>query len=124
MDAFLLGGLEDFCTRNELEPPPCLGDAGTVSFAGEPAWDEALSLIALDLDVPQLHVCLRGMAAVTPVHPHCRDGGCGHKLRGLPGFRTGIMRRSFAWLHFVERCPRIHGSLGWIVSTLDRGQVA
>ena len=103
IEAFLLGGFEDFCTRNEFEPAPGLGDVGAVSFEGEAAWDEAPSFEALDLDVPQPHVCFRGMAAVTPAHPHCRDGGCGHRLRGLPGFRTGTMRRSFAWLHFVER---------------------
>lgn len=113
IDGFLLGVFEGFCIRNDPEPVPGpVGDVGAASFgAGEAACDVAPFCGALDLDVPQPHVCFRGIAAVTPAHPHCREGGCGHRLRGLPGFRTGTMRRSFAWLHFVERWPRIQGSL-------------
>lgn len=98
MDAFRLGGFEDFCTRNDAELlPGFVGDPGAVSFGvGDVACDETPFFEAFDFDVPQPHVCLRGIAAVTPAHPHCREGGCGHRLRGLPGFRTGTMRRSFA----------------------------
>lgn len=114
MDAFLLGAFDDFCTRNDAEPFPArAGDAGAgdgAFGAGEASADDP-SLDAPGLDVPQRQVCFRGIAAVTLAHPHCRDGGCGHRLRGRPGFRTGTMRRSLAWLHLVERCPRIHGSL-------------
>lgn len=106
MDAFLLDAFDDFCTRNDAELFPVkAGDAGAgdgAFGAGEVSAEEP-SLDAPGLDVPQRQVCFRGIAAVTLAHPHCRDGGCGHRLRGRPGFRTGTMRRSLAWLHLVER---------------------
>lgn len=113
MDAFLLDAFDDFCTLNDPELfPVTAGDAGTGdgAFGAGEASAEELSLDAPGLDVPQPQVCFRGIAAVTLAHPHWRDGGCGHRLSGRPGFRTGTMRRSLAWLHLVERCPRIHGS--------------
>jgi hypothetical protein len=61
--------------------------------------------------VPQWHVCFRGIAAVTLPHPQGESRGWGHALKGLPGFRTGTMSLSLACVHFVDRWPRMHGSL-------------
>lgn len=60
---------------------------------------------------PHPHLRARGMAAVTLPHEHACSGGWGQTLSGRPGFRTETINRSSAWLHFVERWPRMHGSL-------------
>lgn len=49
------------------------------------------------------------MATLRPPQVQLRPGGQAHELSGRPGFRTGTMTRSLAWLHLVERCPRIQG---------------
>jgi hypothetical protein len=80
---------------------------------------------SISVEGPQLHFCFRGMAAVTAVpeeQEHGFDEGCGHELKGLPGFRTGTMSRSFACVHFVERWPRMHGSQA-IFNPLMRGMM-
>lgn len=68
--------------------------------------------------LPQPHFRVRGIAAVTLVvaQVHPLFGGCGHMLSGRPGLRTGSMTRSAEWLHFVDRWPRMQGSLDKKVS--------
>lgn len=87
------------------------GDMGSELFPDPVFVDWLVGVVATDGElVLQRHCCLRGMAAVTPAHPQFLLGGCGHELNGRPGFRTGTMRRSLAWVHFVDRWPRIQGS--------------
>jgi hypothetical protein len=69
--------------------------------------------------LPQWHVCFLGIAAVTLPQPHACCGGCGQTLSGLPGFLTGTISLSFAWVHFVDRWPRIQGSLDRKVSVFS-----
>lgn len=70
-----------------------------------------LSSSGADAEVPQPHFCFFGIAAVTAAQEQGRDAGCGHELNGRPGFRTGTISRSVACVHFVERWPRMQGSL-------------
>jgi hypothetical protein len=86
-----------------------LGSSGEV--AGLVSSVSALDCGVVLFEVPQPHVCLLGMAAVTVPQLHGFDAGCGHELSGRPGFRTGTMSRSLAWVHLVERWPRMQGSL-------------
>src|SRR3569833_379654 len=71
------------------------------SLLGVPVPADEVEL--LELLPPHRHFWTLGIAAVTPPHPQGLFGGCGHALSGRPGFRTGTISRSFAWLHFVER---------------------
>lgn len=103
-----------FCTR-KLDEEVVEGVGVGLGSSGEVA-GLVSSLSALDcgvvlFEVPQPHVCLLGMAAVTVPQLHGFDAGCGHELSGRPGFRTGTMSRSLAWVHLVERWPRMQGSL-------------
>lgn len=74
------------------------------------SWSPALWPGAFS-EVPQRHFCFLGKAAVTAAQPQGCDEGCGHELSGRPGLRTGTISRSLAWVHLVERWPRMHGSL-------------
>lgn len=107
-DGFLLGfGLADaFCTLNAAL-------VGEMDSAGNGAEDCTVTSIGVVLEVlsPQRQACFFGIAAVTLPQLHGRSRGCGHALSGLPGFRTGTISLSLAWLHFVDRWPRMHGSL-------------
>lgn len=107
-----------FCTRNGVPVVPLMGLPG----AEQPLeWTSCFTIGELegsfcpDLDpeaeVLHRQVCFLGMAAVTAAQEHGLEAGWGHELKGRPGLRTGTMRRSLAWLHFVERWPRIQGSL-------------
>jgi hypothetical protein len=89
------------------------GDRGVFEVEALPLPLAPLTPAALpdDLD-PQPHLRERGRAAVTVAHAQPLFGGCGQMLSGRPGFRTGSITRSLAWLHFVERWPRMQGSLG------------
>lgn len=111
---------EDFCTLKAT----FVGEGTSGGIGGAPAWSKeglldfpglgapfcAAAPCACVL-LPQWHVCFLGMAAVTLPQPHACCGGCGQTLSGLPGFLTGTISLSFAWVHFVDRWPRIQGSL-------------
>lgn len=68
-------------------------------------------LAAADLSPTHSHFLFLGMATVRSLHPQLLPRGWGHSFSGLPGLRTGTMTRSLEWLHVVDRCPRMHGSL-------------
>jgi hypothetical protein len=111
---------EDFCTLNAtfvgegasggIGGPPARSNEELLDFPGPGAPLCAAALCACVL-LPQWHVCFLGIAAVTLPQPHACCGGCGQTLSGLPGFLTGTISLSFAWVHFVDRWPRIQGSL-------------
>lgn len=89
------------------------GDSVTGESAG---CGSVLTGLAVLLAPPHPHCDLRGMAAVMLEHPQLCGCRCGHAVSGRPGFLTGTIRRSLACVHFVERWPRMHGSLNTDVS--------
>jgi len=108
-EGFRLPGREDkapFCTRKDT-----LVGEGMSGMADATGRGWTAGGVPLDVPVPQWHFCFRGMAAVTLEQPHSWLWRWGHALNGLPGFLTGTINRSFACVHFVDRCPRMQGSL-------------
>ena len=98
-DCFLLecGLVDALCTLNAA----LVGETGSAGN-GVDGWGVASAGIVLEVLPPQRQACFFGMAAVTLPQPQGRSRGCGHALSGLPGFRTGTINLSFAWLHFVD----------------------
>lgn len=94
---------------------PCCSLTDVDAFPGRAAsadvWVSEV-LAAADLSPTHSHFLFLGMATVTSLHPQLLPRVWGHSFSGLPGLRTGTMTRSLAWLHVVERWPRMHGSLG------------
>ena len=110
----VVGGFDDFCTLNAT----FVGEGRSGIIDDPPAGSIAPLEAALGAGepVPQPHVCFLGIAAVTLPQPQACCGGCGQTLRGLPGFLTGTISLSLECVHFVDRWPRIQGSLGREVS--------
>lgn len=92
---------------------PCCSLTDVDAFPGRAAsadvWVSEV-LAAADLSPTHSHFLFLGMATVTSLHPQLLPRVWGHSFSGLPGLRTGTMTRSLAWLHVVERWPRMHGS--------------
>lgn len=91
------------------------GDGDSVTGEST-ACGSVLTALAVLFAPPHPHCDFLGMAAVMLEHPQFCGCKCGHAVSGRPGFLTGTIRRSLACVHFVERCPRMHGSLNTDVS--------
>jgi hypothetical protein len=83
-------------------------------------------LMLLDVGTPKLflvkkvednegaHSLHLGMVYITALSQLQVPNGCGHALKGRPGLRTSIRRRSLC-AHFDDRCPRMQGPLWYKV---------